>query len=123
MMEDDGAFLICYFENDFQLDRFNSCIPAFLRDCKSAATSASGESAIDNQTLSGHKRRLTRAQPQNGLSHFLDATEATDGMESSKIILLHIHAIGEAIDHLGVDRGRIDRVDANALRGIFQRSC
>src|SRR6266436_1239714 len=113
MMEDDGAFLICYFENDFQLDRLNSWIPAFLRDCKSAATSASGESAVDNQIVSRHKRRLTRAQPQNGLSHLLDATDTTDRMESSKIILLHIHAIGEAIDHLRVDRGRIDRIDAN----------
>jgi hypothetical protein len=114
MMEDHGAFLICYFENDFQLHRFNFWIPAFLRDCKSAATSASGESAVDNQTVSGHKRRLTRAQPQNGLSHFLDATNATDGMQGGKVILLRIHAIGEAIDHFSVDRGRIDGVDANA---------
>ena len=42
-------------------------------------------------------------------------------MESSEIILFHIQAIGEAIDHLGVDRGRIDRIDTNPLRGIFQR--
>jgi hypothetical protein len=114
MMKDDGAFLICYFENDFQLDRFNSWIPAPLKDCKAATTSASGESAVDNQSVSGHKRRLTRAQPQNCRSHFFDATDATDGMQGGKVILLRIHAIGEAIDHFSVDRGRIDGVNANA---------
>jgi hypothetical protein len=67
----------------------------------------------------GHKRRLARAQPQNGVGHFLDPTDAPDRMERGKILLFHTHAIGEAIDHLGVDHGRIDRVDANPLRGIL----
>ena len=73
---------------------FNSCISAFLRDSKSATKSASGESAVDSQTVPRHKRRSVRTQPQNGLGYFLDATEATDGMESSEIILFHIQAIG-----------------------------
>ena len=100
----------------------NVLIPGFLGDCKAAATSARGESAIDHKTVPRHKRRSVRAQPQNGLSHFLDATDATDGMQDGKVVLLRIQAIGEAIDHRGVDRGRIDRVDTNPLRGIFQRS-
>jgi hypothetical protein len=54
-----------------------------------------------------NKRCPVGAQPKNGFGHFLDATEATDGMQSCKIILLHIHAVCEPIDHLGVDRRRI----------------
>ncbi len=65
------------------------------------AESAGGKSAVDDHTVAGHKRRLIRTHPENGFGHFLDPTDAPDGMKSGKIILFHIHAIGEPIDHLG----------------------
>src|SRR4029450_2603921 len=91
-----------------------------LRPRCTGAESAGGKSAVDDHTVAGHKRRLIRTHPENGFGHFLDPTDAPDGMKSGKIILFHIHAIGEPIDHLSVDHGRIDRVDANPLRGVFQ---
>ena len=72
--------------------------------------------------MPGDKRRPTRTQPQNGFGNFLDPANAPDGMKRGKVILFHIHACGEPIDHLGIDHRGVDRVDANPLRGKFQSS-
>src|SRR5258708_2081444 len=104
------------------LDVSQSAFATLLVTRDASPSSAGRESAVDHQTVPRHKRRLAGTQPQNSFRNFLDPTEASDGMKSGKIILFHIHAISEAIDHLCIDHRGIDRVDANPLRGIFQRS-
>src|SRR5437867_11089248 len=48
-------------------------------------TSASGEPAVDNQTVPGHKRRPAGTQTQNGAGHLFDPTNTPDGMQGGKI--------------------------------------
>jgi len=43
-------------------------------------------------------------------------------MKGTKVVLLHVHTIGETIDHLCIDHCGVDYVDANPLRGKFQCS-
>src|SRR5438105_3650462 len=43
-------------------------------------------------------------------------------MQGRKIVLFHIQAYGEPVDHLRIDHGGIDGVDANPLRGILESS-
>src|SRR5215470_7892768 len=105
--------------SDLCAKSFASC--ASLRAQTSRTSSARGESAVDHQAVPRHKRRLLGTQPQNSFRNFRDPTEASDRMKSRKIILLHIHARRKPIDHLCIDHCRVDRVDANSLRGKFQR--
>ncbi len=58
-----GATLINSKSKTIQDVGLTVLILAFHRDCKAAAASASGESAIDSQTVPRHKRRPVRTQP------------------------------------------------------------
>src|SRR5437762_12760546 len=77
-------------------------------DLRSIVGSARRESAVDNQTVPCHKRRSSGTQPQNGLGNFLGPTDSPDGMQARKIVLFHIQAYDEPVDHLRIDHGWVD---------------
>src|SRR5205823_41094 len=54
--------------------------------------------------------------------HLLDSTDSPDRMQGGKIVLLHIKAYDKPVDHLGIDHGGVDGVDADPLRGILESS-
>ena len=93
---------------------------ACFQDIVWRVVSAGSESPVDNQAMPGDERRPARTQPQHGFANFLDPADATDGMQRSKIFLVHTHARGQPVDHLRVDHRGADRINANPLRGKFQ---
>ena len=81
----------------------------------------SGKSTVDRNGLTGDKASGFRAEPEHGTGHFVRRSNASERMQARNLFHgLHIstEAAGE---HIGFHPTRAYRIDANIVRGLFDR--
>src|SRR3954451_2982702 len=85
--------------------------------------SARGVAGVDGEHRAGHVRGLTRTQPQARLGDLFRLAEpAKQAEDGSELLFGEAGRLERTADHRRVDRPRTDRVDADPVRGVLERS-
>src|SRR5205085_6058276 len=78
--------------------------------------------AIGDERVADNKSRSIRTKPEDGVRNFFRPTHSSDWLLRNDLGASFRRAAGETAHHRSIDVAGTDRVDANVLRSVVERS-